>query len=143
MSGFTDITLAKFLNDLLRGVSPGWPAALYVGLSTTAPTQTGGNITEIAWTGYARQPLTRGTGTWAAAAWDAVDARIESASAVLVDFGAAGSGVSGTAVAMVIYDAVSGGTPLAWIDLASPTTITTGNPVTIPIGNLTAYLANG
>lgn len=56
---FTNFLEAAVLNHL-RGVAYSAPAALYVGLSTTAPTEAGGNITEPAGGWYARQAATFG-----------------------------------------------------------------------------------
>lgn len=126
------------LNYVFRGVDPSLPANLYFGLATAAPTVTAAG-TEISWTGYARVSKARNTSNFSAAAYDSGDARNEVRNAAEIDFGTAGASVSGNAVAIVVYDAASGGNELAWADLPSSKVIQEDDTVKIPVDNLTFF----
>src|ERR1700678_1092572 len=67
---FTNYLDLKLLDYLLQGVSYTPPAPLYVGLSSTQPTQIAGstapywNTTELSGNGYAADTVTSNTSDW-------------------------------------------------------------------------------
>ena len=60
MTDLTDYAENILIEALFRNGSLGRPASWYIGLSTTTPTDAGGNITEPADANYARQPVDTG-----------------------------------------------------------------------------------
>ena len=105
------------------------PSSLYVGLYTTAPSDAGGG-TELSGSGYARKAVSftvSGTTTLAT-------------NSAAVEFDAA-TGSWGTIVAVGVFDALTSGNLLAWSDLATSKTISTGDILRIPSGELDITLS--
>lgn len=96
------------------------PTNLFVGLSTTTPTNTGTNVTPIG----ARQQTT-------AATWSTPSTRSIFNSAV-IDFGTMSA--SGTITHVVVYDALTAGNFLFFVPLTTNKTVSSGDPVTIAVG---------
>lgn len=65
MAGFTDYLELKLLDHIFTDATYTPPTTLYIGLSSTTPTDAGGNITEPSGGGYARVATT--AADWAAA----------------------------------------------------------------------------
>ncbi len=65
MAGFTDFLELALLNHIFTDAAYAPPATLYVALSTTTPTEAGGNFTEPSSGGYARVATT--AADWSAA----------------------------------------------------------------------------
>jgi len=126
MSSFTDYTENALLNHLLRNVALTSPAAVYLALFTSAPTDAGGG-TEVAGSGYARQAITFGAPSGGAVANTAA-----------VSFTAAG-GNFGTVLAVGIFDALTAGNMLAWDGIASAV-INDGDTINFPIGDIDVTL---
>jgi hypothetical protein len=152
MSQFTDYAENKFA-DFIRG--QGWtlPGTVYAALASVASDS---SITEITGTSYARQPLTRALATWAGT--QAVGSTAASSGTThmtsnnaTINFGTAGS-AWGAVNAVVIYDAITSGNPIAVFPLAVTLTINNGDPVSFAAasvaftlgqaGGMTDYLAN-
>jgi len=126
---FTDYLEDKILKHVFTNTAYTSPTTVYVGLFTTAPTDTGGG-TEITGMGYTRKSAAftvSGTGTLAT-------------NSAAIDFDAA-TGSWGTVVAMAIFDASTAGNMLAWADLTTSKTIATGDVLRIPIGDLDITLS--
>lgn len=122
---YTDYLEDKILRHVFTNTSYTPPATVYVGLFTVAPTDTGGG-TEVNGTSYARQSAAftvSGTGTTAT-------------NSANIEYPAAGSSW-GTVVAVALFDAVTAGNMLAWSDLTSSRTITSGDVFRIPASGLT------
>lgn len=126
---FTDYLEDKILKHVFTNTAYTSPTTVYVGLFTTAPTDTGGG-TEITGMGYARKSAAftvSGTGTLAT-------------NSAAIDFDAA-TGTWGTIVAIAIFDALTTGNMLAWADLTTSKTIATGDILRIPAGDLDITLS--
>lgn len=65
MSGFTDSVEQKLLDHFLTDAAYTPPATMYIALSTTTPTEAGGNFTEPSTGSYAR--VSTAAADWAAA----------------------------------------------------------------------------
>lgn len=99
----------------------------YIGLSTTTPNGSDGNVTEPVANGYAR--VTTSGATWAAASAGAID------SSAAITFPTATGAGWGTVTHVVAYDAASSGNLLWWDDLAAPQAIASGVTFSIPAGS--------
>lgn len=124
------------------------PTALYIGLFTANPTDTGGG-TEVTGNAYARVTVTSGMG---ATGW----AGTQSAGSTTASSGTSGTtsnnGVItfptptpsgwGTVTGVGIFDASSGGNLLIWAALTTSKTINSGDSVTFPAGSLTFQIDN-
>lgn len=126
-----------FLNDVMGNVfktktSPALPTSYYIGLSSTAPTLAGGNVTEpSSSSGYARVKLT----TLSAPA-----------NGVITNSGditfPESTGNWGTLSHFVVYDSATGGNLLMYDQLTSSRTVESGTVVAIKSGKLNLTLAN-
>lgn len=128
---FSDYLEDKILKHVFANTSYTSPTTLYVALYTAAPTDAGGG-TEISTisTGYARQSAAftvSGTSTLATNS-----AGIEYPTALTS---------WGTVVAIGIFDASTSGNFIAWADLTSSRTISTGDIFRIPAGDLDVTLS--
>lgn len=122
--------------ELLDAIFDVFGATLYVGFSTTTPTKTGTNVTEPSSGGYAREAIT-------AAEFAAASAGDPSSKATdtLLDFGtASGDWAAGANLThWVIFDLSSAGDEtnvVAFAALDTPKPVLSGDPVTIPVGDL-------
>ena len=121
---YTDYLEDKLLKHVFTNTTYTPPAAIYVGLFTAAPSDTGGG-TEVTGTAYARQSAAftvSGTGTVAT-------------NSANIDFPAAGS-AWGTVTAVALFDASTSGNMLAWSDLTTSRTIASGDIFRIPASGL-------
>lgn len=134
---FSDYLEDKVLNHVFGGTAYTAPATLYVGVFTSAASDTGPG-TEVSGNGYARQSVAftvSGTSPTTAS------------SSAAVEFPEA-TGSWGTVTYAGVFDAVSGGNMLAWAELtdpadfvtALPKAITTGDILRISAGNLKVTL---
>lgn len=134
---FSDYLEDKVLNHVFGGTSYTAPTTLYVGVFTSAASDTGPG-TEVSGNGYARQSVAftvSGTSPTTAS------------SSAAVEFPEA-TGSWGTVTYAGVFDAVSGGNMLAWAELtdpadfvtALPKAITTGDILRISAGNLKVTL---
>jgi hypothetical protein len=126
---FSDYLEDKLLKHVFTNTAYTSPTSLYVALYTAAPTDAGGG-TELSGSGYARKAVSftvSGTTTLAT-------------NSAAVEFDAA-TGSWGTIVAVAIYDALTSGNFLAWSDLTASKTISTGDILRIPAGDLDITLS--
>ena len=134
---FSDYLEDKVLNHVFGGTAYTAPATLYVGVFTSAASDTGPG-TEVSGNGYARQSV---------AFTVAGTSPTTAASSAAVEFPEA-TGSWGTVTYAGVFDAVSGGNMLAWAELtdpadfvtALPKSITTGDILRISAGNLKVTL---
>lgn len=126
---FTDYLEDKILKHVFTNTSYTSPTTVYVGLFTVAPSDTGGG-TEVSGGSYARKSASftvSGTGTLAT-------------NSAAVEFDTA-TGTWGTVVAMAIFDASTAGNMLAWADLTTSKSISSGDVLRIPAGDLDITLS--
>jgi hypothetical protein len=131
----THLAEKALLNYMLRNTATGGfpPAAVYVGLFTTAPDDQGGG-TEVSGGSYARQAV-----SFAAPTDNGASSGAQTASAADVIFPAA-SADWGTITAVGLFDALSGGNLLMYGSLAAAQTVNAGSQFVIPAGSLSALL---
>jgi hypothetical protein len=122
------------------------PAALHVGLYTTAPTDTGGG-TEVSGGSYARVSVAPSTTNWAAtnaagstAATSTGTGGTTSNNATITF--ATPSATWGTVVAFGIFDAASAGNLLWYGTLTTSKTINSGDTVTFAAAALSIQIDN-
>lgn len=115
MSGFTDYLEDALLKHVFTNTAYTSPTTVYAALFTVAPSDTGGG-TEVSGGAYARQSMAfsvSGTGTLATNS-----AAVEYPTAT-ADYG--------TVVAVGIFDAASSGNLLAYADLTTSKTVSSGD----------------
>lgn len=126
---FTDFLELEVLDQLFGGLDYTEGANIWLGLSTTTPTDAGGNFTEPVGNGYARPSFANNKTTWTTAAAGALANAIEMAFA-------AATGAWGTVTHFGIFDAVTGGNLLATGVLSVAKTIDDGDTPKFAIGTL-------
>ena len=127
---FTDYLEDKLLKHTFTNTAFTSPTTVYLGLFTSAPTDTGGG-TELSGNAYARQAVTfavSGTSPTLATNSSAIEYPTATAS-------------WGTLVAVAVFDASTSGNMLAWADLASNRTVGSGDIFRIPANDLDITLA--
>src|SRR4051812_33952082 len=67
MGRLSDAVINNMLDNRFGGVASDVPATVYVGLSKTLPTNTGGNVTEPSGGAYGRVPVPNDLENWPAA----------------------------------------------------------------------------
>ena len=130
MAGFSDYLEDKVLDHVFGGNAYTAPATLYVALYTVAPTDTGGG-TEVTGGSYARQSgafTVSGTNPTTASNSAAIEYPTATA-----DYG--------TVVAVGILDASTGGNLLAYANLDTSKSVTTGDVFRFDTGDLDITLA--
>lgn len=125
MAGFSDYAENKILDHIVGKTSFTMPTA-YLALFTTAPTDAGGG-TEVSGGSYAR--VTTAGADWGAASGGA------NTNANTLTFPTA-TGNWGTIVAAGLYDASSSGNLLIWNNLTANKTVTSGDTISFPAGNI-------
>ena len=126
---FTDYLEDKILKHVFTNTAYTSPTTVYIGLFTVAPSDTGGG-TEVSGGSYARKSAAftvSGTGTLAT-----------NTSAIEFD---AATGTWGTIVAMAVFDALTTGNMLAFADLTTSKSISSGDVLRIPAGDLDITLS--
>lgn len=125
MSGLSTYFANAILNWIKSSAFPSDPANVYCALFDGDPTDAGSGGTEVTGTidSTGRKAVTFGS----------ISGKTMANSAD-IDFGLADAGADVTHVA--IFDASSGGNMLGSFELASPRTVTTGDPVKFAIGDL-------
>ena len=127
MAEFTNYLENKILDHVLNNTSYTSPTTVYVGLFTTAPTDTTSG-TEVSGGSYARQVLSVSTASDGVVTSDA-DVTFPQATASW-----------GTIVALGIHDALSSGNLLMYTDLTTSKTIDEGDILKVSTGSLTVTL---
>lgn len=111
MAGFTDTVEQALLDHFLTDPTYTPPSTLYIGLSSTTPTDAGGNITEPSTGSYARVSTT--ASDWGAATGTAPATKSNTSTKTFPT--ATGDWVSGSNLThFVIMSASTSGTCLAW-----------------------------
>lgn len=136
MSQFTDYAENKLI-DMIRGQTWTLGGSLYVGLASSAIDSTN---TELSGTGYARVAVSRALASWAGTQGPGTTTASSgsshtSSNNVVVSFGTAGS-AWGTASYAVIYDSLTNGNAIAYLQLGNAIVIGNGDPVSLSIGEL-------
>lgn len=128
---------AHFLNRVMGNVfnvntNPGLPTNYYIGLSTSAPNVSGGNVTEPTGGNYARVQLSSlaTSGTAGVVTNNAAVSFPESSAAW------------GTMTHFVIFDASTGGNLLMYDTLSTARAVEANTIVTIKTNSLTLTLSN-
>ena len=111
MSAMSDYLENKFLDHFLGTASTSAPAAVYIGLHTADPTDTGSGA-EVSGFGYARQAMAFGASSGGTAS-----------NSSAVEFPAASGGNWGTITHIGIYDASTSGNLLFHAALTASKTI--------------------
>lgn len=127
MAEFTDYLEAKLLNHVLRNTSYTSPTTVYVGLFTSAPSDSASG-TEVSGGSYARQSLSVTTAT-AGIVTSSADVTFPQATANW-----------GTVSHIGLMDAVTSGNMLMYTSLTTSKTIETDDILKISSGNLTVTL---
>jgi hypothetical protein len=130
---FADYLEDKLLSHTFGATTFTPPATTYVGLSTTTPTDAGGNITEPSGNGYARVAKTNNTTNWPASSGGT------SSNGTSVQFPTA-TGSWGTVTHFFIADASSGGNILGIGALTTSKTIDNGDTASFAATTLTITL---
>jgi hypothetical protein len=130
MAGFSDYLEDKVLDHVFGGTAYTAPTTLYVALYTVAPTDTGGG-TEVTGGAYARQ-----TGTFTVSGTNPTTASNSAA----IEYPTATANY-GTVVAVGILDASSSGNLLAYANLDTSKSVTTGDVFRFDTGDLDITLA--
>lgn len=125
--GFTYFLDNKLLDHVFGNTSYSVPSTLYIGLSTTTPTQSGSNFTEPSGNGYARVAVTNNSSNFPPAS------NGTKSNATAITFPQA-TGNWGTVTHFGIFDAATGGNLLAWGALNQSKTISAGDTPYFPAG---------
>ena len=133
MAGFTDFLELEVLDHIFGGADYARPATLYVGLSTTLPSEAGANISEPSGNGYARVTVTNNATNWPAASAGS------KANGADITFPQA-SGSWGTPGYWFISDAASGGNVLISGAITVPKAIASGDTAKFAIGAIVISL---
>lgn len=139
MAGFTDATEQAILNGLFT--DPAWapPATLYLSLSTTTPTEAGGNFTEPSTGSYAR--VSTVAADWSAASGAAP--AVKTNTAVKTFPTATGDWSSGANMTYFgIHDASTAGNLLAFGLLGTAKPVLNGDTASFAAGALIVKLGD-
>lgn len=119
-----DLAFSKATNN--------FPATLYVGLSSTTPTNTGTNVTEPSSGSYARVAVTNNSTNWPTAT-----SRSKSNGTAVTFPTATGDWLSAANLThFVIYDASTSGNFVGWGELTTPVSVTSGTQASFAVGAL-------
>ncbi len=132
MGAFTDYLENKMLGHLF-GTAYTAPTTVYMALSTTTPTDAGGNVTEPSGNSYARVAIGNNSTNWNAASGGTVTNK------TAITFPEA-TGSWGTVTHFVLYDAATAGNALIWGALTASKAIGTGDTASFAAGALSISL---
>lgn len=130
MGRLSDADANNMLDVRFGAVASTAPATYYVALSTTAPTNTGTNVTEPSGGGYARVAVVNNATNFPAAA-----SRAKSNGTVVTFPTATASW--GTITHFALYDAATAGTMRAWGALTTSQAVASDAIADFPAGSLT------
>lgn len=133
MAGFCDFWENEILDHVLGASTYTPPGTLYVALSTTTPTDAGGNFTEPVGNNYARVAVTNNLTNWPAASGGS------KSNGTAVTFNDA-TGSWGTVTHFGVYDQASGGNLLFWGQLTASKLVGTGDQLSFGATNLQVTL---
>ena len=134
----------KLIDHLFRSVTFPVPTALYVGLFTATPSDTGGG-TEVVGAGYARQNLAAGATNWSGtqgtSASPSTGTGGTTGNLVTITFPVATANWSGPMTAIGIFELLTGGNLLWWGPLSDPTkTVLNGDQFSFAANQLTVRI---
>ncbi len=132
MGRLSDRVMHEILNAYFGNGTTSIPASYYVALSSTAPTNTGGNVTEPSGGGYARVQVPNDSTAWNTAANRATSNKIQ----ILFPTATADWG---NMTHFVLWNTVSGvatGSFVGWGELAAPVAVASGGTADFPAGTL-------
>ena len=133
--GYTNYLKNNLQDAFWRGAALVRPTTIYVGLSTTAPNDAGGNITEPSGNGYARVAVANSSTTWAASAAGSTISIVD----VLFPNPIGGWGTVGW---FFYSDALTGGNILEWAALTTARLLDASSvPVRFVAGDLRNILS--
>lgn len=139
MAGFTDAVEQAILDGLLQ--DPAWAgyASLWVGLSSTTPTEAGGNVTEPSTGSYAR--VETDAADWSAASGTAPAAKTNTATLTFPT--ATADWASGSNLThFVLFDASTSGNVVAWGALGTAKPVLTDDTASFGAGDLVLQLGD-
>jgi hypothetical protein len=128
----TNAQKAKLLDHYYGGPDLARPATLYIGLSTTTPTDTGANFTEPVGNDYARVAVVNNDTTWVTATVANPSVKKNGAP---IEFPEA-TGNWGTITHWGIFEAATGGTCVEWAACQIAKAINTGDIARFKSGDL-------
>lgn len=139
MAGFTDTVEQNILNGLIQDPSWSGYATLYIGLSSTTPTEAGGNITEPSTGSYAR--VSTAAADWSAASGTAPAVKTNTATKTFP--AATADWVSGANLTyFVLFDASSAGNAVAFGALGVAKPVLNGDTASFGAGALILKLGD-
>ena len=131
MAGFSDYLEDKVLDHVFGGTAYTAASTLYVGLYTSAPSDTGGG-TEVSGGSYARKSMPAMTVSGTSPTTATNGAAVEFVTA---------TGSWGTVTHVGVFDAASSGNLLAWAALTTSKAVTSGDVFRFNAGELDVTLA--
>ena len=134
----TNAQKAKLLDHYYGGPDLTRPATLYIGLSTTTPTDAGANFTEPVGNGYARIAVTNDSTKWNSATSANPSVKTNK---VQLEFPEA-TGNWGTITHWGIFEVSTGGTCVDWAALELAKAISTGDVARFKAADLKIQLQN-
>jgi hypothetical protein len=135
MAGFTDALEQALLDHILN--DPAYtPDITHIGLSTTTPTEAGGNFTEPVGNGYAR--VATAAADWSAASGAAPAQKVNTA----VKTFPTATGSWGTVTHFGLFTASSGGTLRVWGALTTSKTIDNGDTASFAASSIEIQLGD-
>ena len=123
----------KVLDEVFGKTDYVAPTTLYLGLSTTAPTKGGTNITEPTGGAYGRVAITNNVTNFPAAS------NSSKANGAVFTFPEA-TGAWGNVAYWVVFDASSGGNMIVFGNITTPKTIDVGDTPSFNTGTLTVTM---
>lgn len=129
----------NILNNWFRGEAAKLPTTLYIGLSKTAPNESGGNVTEPTSSSYKRVAIAANTTNWSTASNGSIS------NAVVFRFPEATESWTTSSQKIThfaVYDAQTSGNLLFYGQLAVSHEIPVGSVMEIPVGGLSTQLTN-
>ncbi len=139
MAGFVDTIEQALLNHVFTDPAYTPPATLYIGLSSTTPTEAGGNITEPSTGSYAR--VSTVAADWGAASGTAPATK--SNTAVKTFPTATADWVAGANLThFVIFDASAAGNAVLWGALGTANPVLNGDTPSFAAGALVVKLGD-
>lgn len=134
MAGFSDYLEAEILDHVFGAATYTPPATIYVGAFTAAPTDAGGGTEKtIGSLGYTRVAITNNLTNFPAAS--GTNPTLKS-NGTIITFPTNTTTDWGAISHIALFDASTGGNQLGWSALASTKTVTVGDTLTIPVGDL-------
>ena len=134
---FVDTVEQALLNHFLTDGAYTPPATMYIALSSTTPTDAGGNVTEPSGGSYAR--VATAAADWGAASGTAPATKSNTTAKTFAQ--ATADWASGANMThFVLYDALTVGNPLAWGALTVAKPVLSGDTASFAVGALVLKL---